>query len=724
MRRSIARSMIVLVVASVATIAVVRTQARQTASAPVPIDPDDIGGVVAGPSGPEAGVWVIAETNDLPTKFRKIVVTDDRGRYVLPDLPKAKYQIWVRGYGLIDSAHVEGSPGSQLDLTAVTAPNPQAAAQIYPANYWYSLMRVPPKSDFPGTGPRGNGIGTEMLSQAHWISEMKSNCHMCHQIGTKATRELPRSLGVFDSSFKAWEHRIQIGQDAAGMINSVNAMGRDRALAAFADWTDRISAGEVPPAPPRPQGIERNVVITTWDWGSPASFVHHEISTDKRNPTVNANGPYYGMDWSMDKLLVLDPKTHTATEIPMPTTESTPYSKSQTMPRPSPYWGEEVYWSGRAQPGVATMDERGRIWTTQAVRSADNPAWCKEGSSNVFAQYFPLPQNRKHLSMYDPQTKKVTLIDMCARGHHLNFHENDGERTLYLSGYQNPTFGWLKTRMFDRTGDAVRSQGWCPAVIDYNGDGVIGKWTEPDRPPDPKLDRRVTIMGYGIAVSPVDGSAWLASPLVPGSITRLDVGSNPPATCRAEIYEPPFNNAKVPNQNGYIPRGIDVDGNGVVWTALAGSGHLASFDRRKCAVLNGPTATGQHCPEGWTLHPTPGPTYKGVTDEVSSEYHYDNWVDRFNTLGLGTNVPLAAGSASDSLLALQPNGQWVRMRVPYPLGFFMRGMDGRIDDPRAGWKGRSMHSNYGPNSIWHAEGGKGARSALVKFQIRPDPLAK
>ena len=100
----------------------------------------DIGGVVTGPSGPEAGVWVIAETSDLPTKYRKIVVTDDNGRYVIPDLPKANYKVWVRGYGLVDSSPVTAGPGKTLVLTAVIAPNPRAAAQYYPANYWYSLI--------------------------------------------------------------------------------------------------------------------------------------------------------------------------------------------------------------------------------------------------------------------------------------------------------------------------------------------------------------------------------------------------------------------------------------------------------------------------------------------------------------------------------------------------------------------------------------------------------
>src|SRR5436190_4324970 len=129
------------------------------AVAPVPlraqqvaIDADDIGGVVHGPSGPEAGVWVIAETTDLPTKFARMVVTDDQGRYVIPDLPKANYKVWVRGYGLVDSAKVDGTPGKTLDLTATPAPSPADAAKYYPAIYWYSMLKIPDASQFGGKG--------------------------------------------------------------------------------------------------------------------------------------------------------------------------------------------------------------------------------------------------------------------------------------------------------------------------------------------------------------------------------------------------------------------------------------------------------------------------------------------------------------------------------------------------------------------------------------------
>ena len=123
-----------------------------------------ITGVVDGPNGAEAGVWVIAETDDLDTGLIKIVVTDDDGRFLLPELPTARYRVWVRGYGLKDSTPVEAEPGADVTLSTTAPATPQEAASIYPANYWYSLVEVPPASEFPGTGDEGNGLGDRMTS--------------------------------------------------------------------------------------------------------------------------------------------------------------------------------------------------------------------------------------------------------------------------------------------------------------------------------------------------------------------------------------------------------------------------------------------------------------------------------------------------------------------------------------------------------------------------------
>src|SRR5579885_3307848 len=182
--------------------------ATASAQPAVRIGNTDIGGVVTSAKGPEAGVWVIAETRDLPTKFARIVVTEGRGRYLLPDLPKANYEVWVRGYGLVDSPKVQAVPGKIVNLTAVVAPDARAAAQYYPANYWYSLVKVPEESEFPGTGPGGNGISENMKTQGHWLRLMKTDsCWSCHQLGNKATQEIPEGLGVFDSTVLPWRRR-------------------------------------------------------------------------------------------------------------------------------------------------------------------------------------------------------------------------------------------------------------------------------------------------------------------------------------------------------------------------------------------------------------------------------------------------------------------------------------------------------------------------------------
>ncbi len=687
-------------------------------------------GVVNGAAGPEAGVWVIAETDDLDTRFRKIVVTGDDGRFLAPDLPAADYRVWVRGYGLVDSEPVAAQPGDSVTLRAAPAGSPREAASVYPANYWYSLLEPPPPGEFPGTGAAGNGISEALRSQAAWVDLTKQGCQLCHQMGNRFTHDTSH-LEDFDSAAEAWDHRVRFGQRGAQMSGVLNRFGRDRGLSMYADWSTRIAAGEVPPAPPRPTGAERNVVLTMWEWGDETSYVHDEIVTDKRQPNVNADGLVYGVSITQDTLVITDTARHESRELPIPLRapldEVPSFFPTEPGFQPSPYWGEEIIFDGPGNPHNPMMDARGRVWMTSTIRGRDNPDWCKAGSAHPSARYFPVERSGRQISFYDPATESFTLIDSCYGTHHLQFAEDDRD-TLWFSGDPN-VVGWLDTRHFDETGDEQASQGWCPTVIDSNGDGRITRpWNEPGEAADPARDTRIPGFSYGIIANPVDGSAWVArTGPFPGRLLRLDRGDNPPESCIAEVYEPPSieNPAIDPANTGHAPRGIDVDRNGLIWTALSGSGHLASFDRTKCRTLNGPQATGQHCPEGWTLYPTPGPQMKGVSDSGSADFHYYNWVDQFDTLGLGANVPIATGSGSDSLLALQPDsGEWVVLRVPYPLGFFARGLDGRIDDPDGGWKGRGLWANYGSNVNWHIEGGKGRRSSVIQFQIRPHPLAE
>src|SRR5215510_1936235 len=152
------RRITAVVVAALVAVMLNGVGARQTDTKAVAIDADDIGGVVTGPKGPEAGVFVIAETTMTPTRLIKSVVTDDQGRFLIPDLPQGTYDVWVRGYGLVDSQKVKATPGKSIAMTAVPAPSARVAAEYYPAAYWLSLLQVPPASDFPGTGPSGNGI--------------------------------------------------------------------------------------------------------------------------------------------------------------------------------------------------------------------------------------------------------------------------------------------------------------------------------------------------------------------------------------------------------------------------------------------------------------------------------------------------------------------------------------------------------------------------------------
>ena len=687
----------------------------------VSIDEDDIAGIVTGPNGPEAGVWVIAETLDLPTRFVRSVVTDDAGRYVVPDLPDADYDVWVRGYGLVDSPKTTTLPGSQVNLTAVPAPDETAAAQYYPAGYWLALIEVPDAGEFPGTGAEGNGISPDVESQAAWIRSLKSGgCTICHALGNKATREIPREFGEFDSLVAAWERRVQSGQAGGAMNGGLNRMGRRRALEMFADWTDRIISGELPPAPPRPRGVERNVVVTQWDWADPKAYLHDEISTDKRDPTVNANGPIYGaLEASADYVPVLDPINHMATQVDVPVRDpETPLAAGPPL-EPSPYWGDEAIWASQANIHNPMLDEHARVWLTSRVRPSENPAFCREGSDHPSAQVFPTERSGRHLAMYDPETEAFALIDTCFSTHHLVFAE-DEDNTIWTSG-GGQVIGWLNTRIYDETGDEEASQGWTPLVLDTNGNGRRDDYVEPGEPIDPTRDTRVTSGFYGVAVNPVDGTVWGSSLGFPGSILRLDPGSDPSRTALIEVFEVPWDNPAVSVQ-GYSPRGMDIDRNGVVWTPLA-SGHLASFDRQKCTgPLNGPEATGQHCPEGWTFYPEPLPQLKGLSDSGSAEASYYTWVDQFDTFGLGENVPINTGNASEALLALVDE-EWVVLRVPYPLGFYTKWMDGRIDDPNAGWKGKGLWATWSTRAPFHSETGKGTPSKVVNFQLRPGPLA-
>lgn len=719
--------------------------AQETAQpAPVEIDAHDIGGAVTSANGPEAGVWVIAETRDLGTRFAKIVVTDDLGRFIIPDLPAARYQVWVRGYGLVDSPKVDSERGQRLNLEAAVAPDRAAAAQYYPAIYWFSMLRTPGPDKFPGTGPNGNGMPREFKTRDQWLDVIKTNgCGNCHQIGNYATRTMPPAFEHFQSSIAAWARRLQSGPGGTTMVRT---MGRLLApdgghLAALADWTDRVKAGELPKsAPPRPTGIERNLVLTVRDWLDPKHYLHDLAATDKRQPTVNANGLLYGAtELSSNTMPVLDPihNVKRVVSVPVREPEDTPSSAlANPVFASSPYFGREQVWDSQVNAHSPAMDQEGRIYFTAQLRPpTEVPAYCGKDSLLRSAQLYPLTtkpegfnQNSRQVTVYDPRSEKFTFIDTCFGTQHLNFAEDDANTLWFSNNTQgkNAVVGWVNTRKFWETPDAA-AQGWSALVVDTNGNGRRDEdYNEPGQRADPGKDTRISLGLYGISASPLDGSIWGSSLPHPGYIVRIDPGANPPDTALAEVYKVPL--------PGYGIRGMDVDRNGVVWVPLD-SGHIGSFDRRRCkGPLNGPGAeTGDKCPEGWSFYPLPGPPLQGDTGAAENPYYV--WVDQHDVLGLGANIPIATGNQSDSLHALV-DGRIVELRVPYPMGFFAKQIDGRIDDPTAGWKGRALWATSGNRTPVHIEGidaphpgAPGATDAtrssplVVQFQLRPNPLA-
>ena len=706
-------------VAAIGFAALVAAPAQLTAQTAVAIDNDDIGGVVTGPSGPEAGVWVIAETKDLPTRYAKMVVTDDQGRYVIPDLPKAKYQVWVRGYGLVDSAKVDSEPGKQLNLTAVKAPDDKSAAAYYPAIYWYSMLKIPEANHF---GTRGGQI-PQNVKQIDYINLMKNNgCVGCHQLGTLSTRTIPAFFG--NDSKEAWMKRIAAGQAGVLMVNIISNQLGAAPIPYLTDWTDRIAKGELPATKPqRPSGLERNIVVTTWDWADEKHYLHDLISTDRRNPTVNAGGPVYGQpEYSMGYMPIVDPKTNTATLYKAPIRDSDmhenlgPGHAAMEQPLgPSAYWGDEKIWEAYFNNHNSMLDEKGRVWMAASFRDEKKQAaYCKD-PNHPSAKLDPLDRSGRQLTVYDPKTQKYDFVDVCFTTHHLNF-AYDGNNTLWTSsGGGGGVVGWLNVKKWDETHDAAQSAGWTALVVDTSGDGKRGEYTAPGRPQEPGKDMRLGQVIYAVSVSPKDGTVWGTIRTNPGAIVRINPGPNPPETALTEVYNVPL--------PGYGPRGGDVDSNGVYWVSL-GSGHIGSFDRSKCkGPLNGPTATGNHCPEGWSFHKYPGPGFAGIGDN-SAESSYYSWVDQHDTFGMGKDVPVSTANLTDGLVALGKDGKMVSLRVPYPMGFFAKGLDGRIDDPNAGWKGRGLWTSSGDRAPWQVEGGKGMKPMAVHFQIRPDPLAK
>ncbi len=268
------------------------------------------------------------------------------------------------------------------------------------------------------------------------------------------------------------------------------------------------------------------MVVTLWDWGTPTDYLHDEVATDRRNPTVNANGKIYGAtEDSTDLVPVLDPVTHTTSQVRLFT--RTPVkprgmfisSHDEFLNQPSPTWGDKPLWGSQTTPHNPMFDHIGRVWFTSRIREANTPAFCRKGSEHPSAKLFPIEQAGRQLSVYDPKTDKLTLIDTCFTTHHLNFAE-DENHTLWLSagGFRAGYVGWFNTKLFDETGDEQKAQGWAPIILDTNGNGRRDEgYVGPNDPVDPAKDKRIVAGLYAIAYSPVDKSIWGTVQVYPGA---------------------------------------------------------------------------------------------------------------------------------------------------------------------------------------------------------------
>ncbi len=626
------------------------------------VDKTSIGGVVLNSVGakPEAGVWVIAETK-LSVPYRKIVVTDDQGRFLVPDLPDASYELWVRGYGLSDSERVKAARGEKVKLQVSNAATPQEAAKIYPASYWTSMIHPPAKADLPAG----------YVSQEQWLAALRGGCNQCHQLGMVATR---RHTDVDD-----WDGIFQRNQ---GMGQAAGRLGKELLEKTLVDWELRMKAGEVPPSPPRPTGIERNFVVTQWDWGTHESFFHDVTSTDKRNPTLYANGKVYGADRTGGGVLwVLDPVKNTVEAHPVQPRNAKGYNDKVDY-----YHDRETADSWMASPHNPMLDEKGRVWMTEPVRPPgveNNPKWSASTVASDTTDPAALELESKalvsrnhgmQLGYYDTKTNKFVGVDTSYNTHHLQF---DWQGRIWTDG---DVLGELDTTKIDPANpegtEAAAEHAWMRADMDTK--------------------KVVPTNGYATAVSPIDGTVWLSVPVVNGPENKLYMLD--PKTSKFTDYPLPL--------PGRLSHGIDFSTDGNVWFS-AGSGHLGRLDRK----------TGQF--KYWDL---PGPKFTGTGMETgSTEYPYFLWVDQFDTLGMGKDTVIVTGTTSDSMLIFDPKKEtFTVFRMAYPMPFYTRGLDGRIDDPKTGWKGRGIWATYSSYMPKFTETRLGS---VNHIQIRPNPLA-
>ena len=541
---------------------------------------------------------MIAETTDLPTKYRQ----DRRHRRSGPlrACPICRRPITTSGCAATGSSirrRSQASRARSLNLTAVPAPNAAAAAQYYPAIYWYSMLKIPDESEFPAPDRR----------QRH-AAKIKSQGAVARHRQDQRLRRLPparqqgdahdpaRRSAHFDNSARGLgaAHPVRPGGDQHGQHASA-ASTPQRALEDVRRL-DRPHRRRRTAVRASRSGRRASSATSSHACGTgadPTAYLHDEISTDRRNPTVNANGKIYGStEDSTDFIPVLDPVHNTASEMQASGARSEDADTRRTLPMaPSPYWGDEPIWDSQTIMHNPMIDEKGRVWFTARIRPPANPDFCKQGSDHPSAKVFPL-------KAVEPPAVDVRSEDrqVHADQHLLPDASSEFRRRRQQHAVdqrrrrrQRRCVGWLNRKMFEETGDEQKSQGWTPFILDTNGNGKRDDYVEPNQPVDPTKDKRIVVGLYAVAVKPGRRhDLGHRRSAIPGYVVRVDPGPDPTAhradrNLRAAVARLRRRAAATSTATASF------------WASLA-SGHLASFDRRKCKVAQRPDRDRQALP--------------------------------------------------------------------------------------------------------------------------------
>jgi hypothetical protein len=588
----------------------------------------------------------------------------------------------VRGYGLVDSPKMRASPGRALDLAAVPAPNESAAAHYYPAIHWYSMMKLPKPEDFGGKARI-----PENVTQREWMSSVKNiGCIGCHQLGQESTRTLPAAFSHIKSGEEAWMRRLMSGQSGQQMITQAGQRLGGAPFQYFADWTDRIAKGELPFAKPkRPEGPERNIVVTWWEWSQPEG-----ISTTSSRRTaairpVNCYGPLYGSpEYSTDKMPILDPRTHKVDLLQAAGARcryagvARPGHAASRKPlQPSPYWGDTKTWDTKRTTTTRCSTAGARVARRDRAR-AEQSDFCKKGSDHPSAKVFPSSATTGRLAFLEPKTMKYTFVDTVLR------HAPPAVRCA-----GSPLDQRRAGRGVDRHEGLPRNRGL--------GEGAA---LDAIHPGEWRAARRLRHLRR-------DAESRGRIGLVHGAHLRRRREPHPLRSAERHFRALQRARAGVcAARRGHrqARRGLGIDG------------ERPSRQLRPSQVQDGVV------PRRVVVPPISGARLPGHRRQQR----------RIELLHVGGPAQHARARRGRAGLDREPERRPHRVRGrqddraarALSDGLLRQGAGRRIDDPKAGWKGRGLWTTSGDRTPWLREGGKGSLPIAVQFQYRPDPLAR